>query len=198
MQAGILIIWLMMGRGRGSNQQLQQGGRSKKSKAPRIFPRGFWTLTFVVLRLVLMICKRTDYKLILGNGRRSKPIFVQQKRFISLPTLICLKFFYVSIQTGAVHRSEIRRRVHPRPFSANLLLPLDCGSAPGEGEGGLLPSTHSATNGRRWPSPSRAAGGARVCGAICQAGSQDTLISAADVSYCGEDKWLGFEDLHSA
>lgn len=38
----------------------------------------------------------------------------------------------------------------------------------------------------------------RVCGAICQAGSQDTLISAADVSYCGEDKWLGFEDLHSA
>lgn len=96
-----------MGRGRGSNQQLQQGGRSKKLKAPRIFPRGFWTLTFVVLRLVLMICKRTDYKLILGNGRRSKPFFVQQKRFISLPTLICLKFFYVSIQTGAVHRSEI-------------------------------------------------------------------------------------------
>lgn len=72
-----------MGRGRGSNQQLQQGGRSKKLKAPRIFPRGFWTLTFVVLRLVLMICKRTDYKLILGNGRRSKPFFVQQKRFIS-------------------------------------------------------------------------------------------------------------------
>lgn len=44
----------------------------------------------------------------------------------------------------------------------------------------------------------RAVGGARVCGAICQAGSQDTLISAADVSCCGEDKWLGFEDLHSA
>lgn len=189
MQAGILIIWLMMGRGRGSNQQLQQGGRSKKLKAPRIFPRGFWTLTFVVLRLVLMICKRTDYKLILGNGRRSKPVFVQQKRFISLPTLICLKFF-------------CRYRQEPftalKSFSASLLLPLDCGSAPGEGEGGLLPSTHSATNGRRWPSPSRAAGGARVCGAICQAGSQDTLISAADVSYCGEDKWLGFEDLHSA
>lgn len=186
------------GEGAWKQSATATGRQKQKLKAPRIFPRGFWTLTFVVLRLVLMICKRTDYKLILGNGRRSKPFFVQQKRFISLPTLICLKFFYVSIQTGAVHRSEIRRRVHPRPFSASLLLPLDCGSAPGEGEGGLLPSTHSATNGRRWPSPSRAAGGARVCGAICQAGSQDTLISAADVSYCGEDKWLGFEDLHSA